>query len=332
MMLAGKNVLIAILLMSGTIMGIENRRPSRTASPRPEIKSEPAPSTPEPIASNLEYQTVIGDKSPEETLVVLAVGYVTVFYTPEVAYQWHCGQRDKLEFISSDEGAEQTAIYLRPTMAFSTTNFVLEMPGGTVSFLIKAVDIPGGARTGQFHGDVFVRPRFYQNELKRLKTQALDASDKLKTSGEKLASALNRIKELEDHNHSAWDEGLREGRESLQHDALRAMEISQRLLKSPQSFEIEKVKLTQISEFYKGQTGYWVLLKIENTADSIRKLETVQGEGDKYVFAGEPYKEIGPKTRRVIAVYIEKSDTSPRAITLSVNGKHKVIPLTIGRG
>jgi hypothetical protein len=142
-----------------------------------------------PPPTDVPYQITVGDAPPERTRVVLAVGALTTVVTPEPVLQFTCGAPETLDVKQSDAKATVHALYLRPVKAAESVTITVEMAGGLVSFFATVIQVKGGARAGNFSGEIQITPRFHQDALERLKADAAALNAKLLAAEQRALAA-----------------------------------------------------------------------------------------------------------------------------------------------
>jgi hypothetical protein len=142
-----------------------------------------------PPPTDVPYQITVGDAPPERTRVTLAVGALTTIVTPEPVLQFTCGAPETLDVKQSDAKATVHALYLRPVKAAESVTITVEMASGLVSFFATIVQVKGGARAGNFSGEIRVTPQFHVDALQRLKADAAALREKLLAADQRALQA-----------------------------------------------------------------------------------------------------------------------------------------------
>jgi hypothetical protein len=277
-----------------------------------------------PISSvHLNYRITVGEKPAETTEIVMAVGKVTTLYIPDQWLNWHCGYRELIEYNQSDQRASQNAIFLRPRIEFATTNFVLELPNGNISFLIRAINPTGGAKPGQYHGEVIIKSPSYVNELKQLSNKVAELDKKLNVAIEHKLLAEKRADEAIKQSERAKAEGLTKGRI----EGARTLERVVPDLKKGKSIEVEKLKVSQLGQSVRTPSGFYLIFEMQNRASSPKKLEQVEVEQGRAYLGSEEVRALMKGERNVVGVYIEGMKVIPRAVVFTVDGKQVSVPV-----
>jgi len=276
------------------------------------------------VPTGLPYQVIVGDRPAEQTIITLAVGSLTTILTPEAALQFHLGHREQLGLSMSHEKAPQHAIYLRPMAARPVTNAVIEMPSGNVSFFLRVIEVRGGAYAGQFNGEVLVKPPFYTDDLRQLTGQVTELDVKLRQAEQRIREAEKRATEAVATAGRSWDEGVRAGR----FEGFVVLEAAATPLKKKRSTELDRVKITQISQLIEGTEGFFALFEVKNRSSRARKLERVEGDGGvKCSFTRTIAHEIAGRATLTVAVYIEAPAEPPTSLVFSIDSMPLRVPL-----
>lgn len=266
--------------------------------------------------TGLPYQVIVGDRPAEQTIITLAVGSLTTILTPEATLQFHLGHREQLGLSMSHGRAPQHAIYLRPMAARPVTNAVIEMPSGSVSFFLRVVDVRGGARAGQFNGEVLVKPPFYADNLRQLTGTITELDVKLRQAEQRIREAEKRATEAVATAERSWDEGVRVGR----FEGLVVLEAAATPLKKKRSTELDRLKITQVSPLVEGTEGFFALFEVKNRSSRTRRIERVESDsGAKCSFARTTAHEIAGRATLTVAVYIEAPADPPTSLVFSVD-------------
>jgi hypothetical protein len=162
---------IGLFLLAATLIGALTA-PGAAQTPRKKAR-------PVAIQTDVPYQITLGDAAPDHGVVTLAVGALTTLFTPEPVLQFNCGRPETLDVKQSDDQAKFHAVYLRPVRAAESVTISIEMPSGLVSFFARIVDVPSGAKAGNYSGEILVEPKFHAAALARLKADAAALQSKL---------------------------------------------------------------------------------------------------------------------------------------------------------
>jgi len=267
------------------------------------------------VRRNLPYQIVVGEAPADKSIVTAAVGAMTTLYLPEPFLGLRSAHRDKLGIIESDEKTAQHAVYLFPVTGVPSTNVVIEMPSGSASFFLRVMDFGASPQPGQFNGEVIVKPAFYAEEMARLNRTVSDYDLRVQRAERRVREAEVKTMEAVAAAEKSWGAGVLAGR----YESLVVLEQTQGGAKKRKTFSAGNVRVTQASPLVPGTEGWFGVFKIENRGTLTKRLDGMETEAGRVLYARAGTRELLGKTTALIAVYIERP-TPPAAITFNVAG------------
>lgn len=108
-----------------------------------------------PPPSKVPYRLELEDKEfPDE--IILAVGTTTTFHCPSEALNVVISG-DGIETKQSNPTLKRHDLYVRASKGGIRTNMALEFQEGTFIVNLRTTDIPGGAKNGDYHGEVWIK-------------------------------------------------------------------------------------------------------------------------------------------------------------------------------
>jgi hypothetical protein len=235
--------------------------------------------------------------------VVLAVKAVTVFHCPEPPMQVLIGDTTGLGLVESVEGQDRADFYLRPTKSGVRTNMWIEMPSATVHVGLRTIEVKGGARIGDYNGEVFVR-------LPGFREKAESARARAAVVEKELAECLIRQEQLKQEG----EEGKRRiaaETESLMMDEILAVLATASFgsRRDSKPTRVGPALIWQVGSTARiGTRRLWVVLEIENRDKSrAHRVQELSAGGDYKVRTREgrlPPVEPGKRVR--VAVMVER--------------------------
>ncbi len=275
-----------------------------------------------PSASgNLPYRVEIGDGiTPPGFAVTLAEGAFTVVRCPEPGLNLVFGNPVEIEYQESVDGQRQYQLYLKPKRAGIYTNVGIEMPSGLVTFYVRSVAVKGGARIGDFNGEVIIRPSGYRDELAQAKAR-VNEMEKRVTEAEARSVAAE----------AAATERVAAAHSDAQREALTAFETMAQSLKSQRpsvTAEQGRVRIAQVGGTARRPKALWAMFSVENRDSRVLTLEDVRAEGARVTLGTTGARQIAGRGNGRIAVYVELEREAPRQLTFVVNGANVIVPLS----
>lgn len=298
----------------------EERLPTLTAPERGKpAKGKPSESRPR----NLPYRVEIGEgiTQPGAELVV-AIGRVTVVHCPEAPLQVLLGK--PALFVSnpndpglpeSVEGNSRSDFYLRPVRV-GRTNLVIEMMSATVDISVRIVEVDGGARVGDYHGEVYVRlPKYREdNAATRLR---------LTTVEKELAECGTQLQALKEET----ERSARQAEERAFIDGLAAFQAAASgVSKTFKAITVNSANVRQVTSAVKTPTGsWWLVIEIENKDKSQTLfIQELGAERSRLYVSGGSLRGIGPKQKMRVAIALKPgpqvSGATPPALSITIQG------------
>ena len=351
-----KPIVIAIILLTcaatgrsqggrpRTVNDTPKSRPTAATASAPEEKIPPLAVTADFKAAkgkpgdarprNLPYKVEVGEgiTQPGAELII-AIGRVTVIHCPEAPLQVLLGK--PALFINnpndpglpeSVEGNTHTDFYLRP-IRVGRTNLIIEMKSATVDVSLRIVEVEGGARVGDYHGEAFVRlPKFREDSAATKQRLATVEG----TLAECKASVLNLREEAERTKvllpQQAEERAFIDGLAAFQ---AAAAGIS----KGYKSVSANSVNVRQVTKAVRTTSGsWWVVVEIENQQKGQTLfIQEISAERSRLYISGGSLRGIAPKEKLRVAVAIKPGGqsgvNSPPALNVTVQGAKITLPL-----
>lgn len=309
--------------LSGTGMDYDRGKPSKGKAP-------------EARPRNLPYKVEIGEgiNQPGAELII-AIGRVTVIHCPEPPLQVLLGK--PALFINnpndpglpeSVEGNTHSDFYLRP-IRVGRTNLIIEMKTATVDISLRIVEVDGGARVGDYHGEVFVRlPKFREDA----------ASTKLRlTAAEKeLAECNARLQGLKAEAERTKVLLPQQTEERAFNDGLAAFQAAAAgISKSYKPASITYANCRQVTKAIRTTSGsWWVVIEIENREKGQTLfVQEISAERSQLYISGSSLRGIAPKEklRVALAIKTQVSGAAPPSLNITIQGAKLILPLQAGK-
>jgi hypothetical protein len=265
-----------------------------------------------PPPTDVPYQITVGDTPPERTRVVLAVGALTTVVTPEPVLQFTCGAPETLDVKQSDAKATVHALYLRPVKAAESVTITVEMAGGLVSFFATVIQVKGGARAGNFSGEIQITPRFHQDALERLKADAAALNAKLLAAEQRaLAAEYERTQA-----RGAAVKAHADGAAAVRRETLALLERMPHAKASLQRREREWT-LALLGAPQPVADGVYLVFEIRRDGKKGASFDGVQAAGRDALLAREP-EALAPKQSLTLAIFV--AGEPPPALDFMLDG------------
>ncbi|MDQ3685390.1 MAG: hypothetical protein M3430_07270 [Acidobacteriota bacterium] len=269
---------------------------------------------------HLPYKVEIGDGiTPPGFAVTLAEGAFTVVRCSEPGLNLVFGNPLEIEYQESVDGQQQYQLYLKPKRAGIYTNVGIEMPSGLVTFFVRSISVKGGARVGDFNGEVIIRPSGYHDEMAQAKARLTEMEKKLREAEARSVTV-----------EAAANVRIAAARSDDQREALTALETITQSLKSQRpSFTAEqvRVRIAQVGSMARRPKSLWTVFSIENRDRRVLTLEDVRVEGARVSLGTTGARQIAARGKGRVAVYLEHESEPPRQLTFVVNGTDVTVPL-----
>lgn len=270
--------------------------------------------------ANLPYRVEVGDGiTPPGFIVTLAVGAFTVVRCPEPGLNLVFGNPADIEYQESVDGQRQYQLYLKPKRAGILMNVGIEMPSGFAAFYVRSVAVRGGARVGDFNGEVVIRPSGYRDELARAAARVAELERRAAEAEARAAAAEAGATERVALTRSDA------GREAL--TAIEGVMAALRSRRSPVKAERGRVRIAQVGATARAQRILWALFAIENRNSRSLVLEDVRAEGARVALGNAGARQVAGRGSGRVAVRVEFEAEAPRQLTFVVNGANVTVPL-----
>jgi uncharacterized protein YigA (DUF484 family) len=264
------------------------------------------------------YTVVVDNKSSSQGQVItLAVNAVTNVICPETPINVSFGNDQDLDHGKySNRGP---GLYLRPRKAGLFTNVVVEFKDGTIEFFINVVEVRGGAKSGNFTGEIVLQHTAYKNEVSCLE-------DQLETSKKEAGRLKEQIAELEKKAslQTQLQSQLAELKQKLvvdNTDLLKLLESSTQNYGQtmPVDFPGGHTRIRQIGRATKMEKGYVVILAVENRSGSQQTITQVRADNAQLTTTLNGARILPAHTETHIALLIEpQSETKSSPLLMAV--------------
>jgi hypothetical protein len=305
---------ISLFLIAATLLGALTA-PGAAQTPRKKAR-------PVVIQTDVPYQITLGGDAPDHGVVTLAVGALTTLFTPEPVLQFNCGRPETLDVKQSDDQAKFHAVYLRPTQAAESVTISIEMPSGLVSFFARIVEVPSGAKAGNYSGEILVKPKFHETALERLKADAAALQAKLGDAERRALTAEYERTQARGDAVKARAAGLDAGRR----ETLTLLERMPHAKASLQRREREW-SLALLGAPLRVADGAYFVFEIRHEGKRGASFDGAQAAGRAVVVGREP-GPIAPKQSLTIALFVEGEP--PAALDAVLDGTPVALPLAKG--
>lgn len=250
---------------------------------------------------NLPYRVEIGEGITDPAAeLVLAIGRVTVLHCPEPPLQVLIGRPDGLALAESVEGSSSSDFYLRPARE-GRTNLIIEMKSASVHVGLRIVEIEGGARAGDFHGEVFVRLPRYRDECAANKARVpLLERD--------LSECRERFESLQNDLVRSSQIAIQQAEDRAFTDGLSAFELA--ATNGTKKFKGEQIgplAVKQITRAARAGSGtWWVIVEIENKDKKQPVfIQAITAENSRLYLSGAPVRALAAKEKLRVAIAIK---------------------------
>lgn len=273
----------------------------------------------------LPYSIVIDPASNQRVEIILAVNTVTTVRCPETPGNLAIGNDAGLDQDKFKNGGY--GFFLRPRQAGLSTNIVIDFNGKwTAEFYIKVVEVKGGARPGDFTGEVIIQKPNYQSELE----SALAGLSKSRAEVDRLQG---RVSELE-------TELKQQQQTKVEHNQIEVLKLvetyAQASYKPSPVVELAegRARACQIGRAQRAGLGWLIVFEIENRAKE--QLTISNARIDQYrVLTTSDNRQIPFKAKARIAFLIEPLEANgseatllPRQLNIVINGVSATLKIT----
>jgi hypothetical protein len=306
-------IIIAILISSLEPSLALTDEKKRTGSKEVAVTSE----------EKLPYRVLVGDNVSPDVVVTLATGAVTTLICPEPPVNFLSGHNEELGKRESDDRASNHALYLRPSRAGIFTNVIVEMKSGTASFFVRTIDVPGGAKPGDFHREVVVRPTNYSDQIKEL----TERSAQLELSLSKAAEKEKELKKLVEDTKRKTDELVRVAEEKKTKESLTILERYMYPIQKPKPVESKMVRIRQVGIVWKDGENIATYELTNRSAKESIVVEYVSHDGGLNVVISTSQKEIQPNNTVRVAVRVDGTERRTIILNWAVAGNVLKVPM-----
>lgn len=285
---------------------------------------------------NLPFKVEIGEgiNQPGVELIV-AIGRVTVIHCPEPPLQVLLGK--PALFINnpndpglpeSVEGNTHSDFYLRP-IRVGRTNLIVEMKTATVDISLRIVEVDGGARVGDYHGEVFVR-------LPKFREDAAATRRRLAAAEKELAECNSRLQGIKEEAERTKVLLPQQAEERAFNDGLSAFQAAAAgISKNYKSVSINTANCRQVAKAIRTAAGsWWVVVEIENR-DKGQTLfvQEISAERSRLYISGGTLGGIAPKEklRVALAIKTQAGGATPPSLNITIQGAKLTLPLQAGK-
>lgn len=293
---------------------------SRRKRPKDEAIKQPS----EPVPYSLEI-FLKGPHNPQnETTLTLAVGTITVVHCPEPPRSVLLGIRNGTGISQFVGGPRRSDLYIRALKGGITTSITIELPSAIFGFGLRTVAVRGGAKVGDYHGEVTVRLPGYREETVKLKSQVAELEQRVREMHE---TARRLEAEAEARERRAREEAVRQ---ALAENLAVVERLSDQPPRKRRPVSQQKVRVTQVGRAVRDRSGrWWGVFTFENrgkTPVTIEDVRSVDGATVRFTGSG---RQIAARSKLQLALLIESSATlpAPPDLTFIISGLSLNVPL-----
>ena len=254
------------------------------------------------------------DSARNGAVITLAVNAITIIRCPEEPVNFYLGSSigiDAFQAAEFDKELGRNEIYVRPRIAGTHTNLVIEFASGPMVIYFKVLELKNGNNAGDFTGEVVIKNIYYKDKL-------ADTEKQLLASNEENTSLKTKIAELEKQLQEKVSAACQEDKLTT----LRLIEDSIVFVSEKNTVQQGSVRISQVGRVQRVKTGFVISFALENRSKDFLSLDQLTSPSGNVLTTWALPKRLSPKATTKTSLLIETEDLKqiPSEITFLVSG------------
>jgi len=254
------------------------------------------------------------DSARNGAVITLAVNAITIIRCPEEPVNFYLGSTigiDAFQAAEFDKELGRNEIYVRPRIAGTHTNLVIEFASGPMVIYFKVLELKNGNNAGDFTGEVVIKNIYYKDKL-------ADTEKQLLASNEENTSLKTKIAELEKQLQEKVSAACQEDKLTT----LRLIEDSIVFVSEKNTVQQGSVRISQVGRVQRVKTGFVISFALENRSKDFLSLDQLTSPSGNILTTWALPKRLSPKATTKTSLLIETEDLKeiPSEITFLVSG------------